>query len=437
LKRVFPKLVCAAAILLGLGCNETLPPAYKLNSVELLKQESLFLSNGEHFDESYKKEIGSILTAVFGTPNEPIVPVLLKEDDPVLEVMNPEHIKRSAGPVSLDYSTGGSGLYRQHCSHCPGITGDGNGPTAPFLNPYPRDFRMAKFKYKSTPLRAVPTDRDLTEVLINGVPGSSMPSFRTLDREQIAALIDYVKFLTLRGQYERFVMAELSNLDEGEPLIDLELAKKFHELSAIEEPTEEQEEELEEVEENYLDSMWGIVGERLMEDVIARWVDADDKETEIPDAPAAFDSSDEGYRDFVASGRELFYKRGNCAQCHGDTGVGNGQIENFDDWTNDWVKTPGVNPFNPKTYKQFTQAGALPPRPIKPRNLTEAVYRGGGEPEEIYLRIANGIEGTPMPAAPVLTPDEIWALVAYVKFLPFGDPSSLPPKRINEKAIAR
>ncbi len=434
------KLTCAffaIATLLTLGCGETLPPAYKLNSVEFLRQEKLFLSGDEHFDDSYKGEIGSILTALFGTPDDPIVPVLLKEDDPVLEVMLKENVKMAAGPAGLSYHQKGGGLYRQHCSHCHGITGDGHGPTAASLNPYPRDFRLAKFKYKSTPLRSVPTDHDLTEVLINGVPGSSMPSFRTLAEDEIAALVDYVKFLTIRGQYERYLMAELSNLEDGQPLIDLELAKQYHRLAAIEQPSEDQQEQLEEVEEEFLDTMWGIVGERLMEDVIERWVDADDNQTEVPDAPPAFDSGHDDHRDFLAAGRELFYKRGNCAQCHGDTGVGNGQIESFDDWTNDWIKTPGVNPFNPSTYTQFTEAGALPPRPIKPRNLTEGRYRGGGQPEEIYLRIANGIEGTPMPAAPVLTPEEIWALVAYVKFLPYADLNDLPQRQVNQKAIAR
>ena len=264
-----------------------------------------------------------------------------------------------------------------------------------------------------------------------------MPSFRTLPDDEIAALVDYVKFLTIRGQYERYLMAELSNLDKGEPLIDLELAEKYFQISAIEDPDEEQEEEQEEVEEEYLDTMWGVVGERLMEDVISRWVDAEDNVTEIPEAPDAFSPGNEGHKDFVATGRQLFYQRGNCAQCHGDTAVGNGQLENFDDWTNDWIKTPGVDPFDPATFQNFVAAGALPPRPIKPRNLTESVYRGGGEPEEIYLRIANGIEGTPMPAAPALSSDEIWALVAYVKILPYTDPAKLPPVRINDKAIAR
>ena len=435
--RAFAKLVIVLTALLTLGCSETLPPAYKLNSVEFLRQEKLFLSNGEHFDDSYKQEIGSILTAIFGTPDAPLVPVLLKKDDPVLEVMQPENIAMAAGPVNLKYHGKGGGLYRQHCSHCHGITGDGHGPTAASLNPYPRDFRLGKFKYKSTPLRSVPRDRDLTKVLVNGVPGTSMPSFRTLPDDEIAALVDYVKFLTIRGQYERYLMAELGNLDPGEPLIDLELAEKYHQLAAIEQPSQHQQEELEKVQEQHLDSMWDVVGARLMEDVIQRWVDADAKETAITEAPDAFDSGHDGHRDFVALGRELFYKRGNCAQCHGDTGVGNGQIESFDDWTNDWIKTPGVNPFNPKTYKLFTEAGALKPRPIKPRNLTRGRYRGGGHPHEIYLRISNGIEGTPMPAAPALTSDEVWALVAYVKFLPYGDLNEVPDRRINEKAIAR
>ena len=43
------------------------------------------------------------------------------------------------------------------------------------------------------------------------------------------------------------------------------------------------------------------------------------------------------------------------------------------------------------------------------------MFRGGGEPEVLFRRIANGIEGTPMPAATALSDDEIWALVAYVK----------------------
>lgn len=424
-KLVFAFLWAAGAFQLS-GCGQSSPVEYRLNSVELLKQERLFLSQGEHFDDRYKTEIGSILTAIFGTPGQPVVPMLLGDDDPISEVLSVDKILRSAGPVRLGQQSSGGGLFRRHCSHCHGITGDGNGPTAAFLNPYPRDFRLGKFKYKSTPLRAVPTDNDLREVLIEGVPGSPMPSFRTLADDEIEALVDYVKFLSMRGQYERYLMAELSNLDPGEPLLDIERGKQFEQRSAIQKPGQPQSQPVGELEEDYLDSMFERVGELLLEDVVSRWVDAEDNVSKVPDAPAAFSRQDDGHRDFLRVGRELFHRKGNCAQCHGNTGAGNGQVQSFDDWTNDWIKTPGVNPFNPQTYRDFTDAGALTPRPIRPRNLTQAVYRGGGRPEEIYLRIANGIEGTPMPAAPALTPEEIWALVAFVKFLPYNDLNELP-----------
>jgi mono/diheme cytochrome c family protein len=49
------------------------------------------------------------------------------------------------------------------------------------------------------------------------------------------------------------------------------------------------------------------------------------------------------------------------------------------------------------------------------------IYRGGDRPEDIYRRIVQGIEGTPMPAVALkpdnpqgLTEDEVWQLVAYV-----------------------
>ena len=61
------------------------------------------------------------------------------------------------------------------------------------------------------------------------------------------------------------------------------------------------------------------------------------------------------------------------------------------------------------------------------------VFRGGKHPDDVYLRIANGIEGTPMPSSAALTSDEIWALVAYVQALPY-EPALAEElhKKINE-----
>ena len=65
------------------------------------------------------------------------------------------------------------------------MSSHGRGPTAAFLNPYPRDFRMGTFKFKSTPIGMKPTDDDLRRILLNGVAGTAMPSFKLLNEGEI------------------------------------------------------------------------------------------------------------------------------------------------------------------------------------------------------------------------------------------------------------
>jgi mono/diheme cytochrome c family protein len=389
-----------------IGCANTSPPEFRVNAVELLKQERLSLPDDEHFDTSYPQQIGTILYALFGTPNQPLFPLFGGAEDPVHEILSLANLQLAAGPVNSDKSGTPSGLYREHCAHCHGISGDGAGPTAAILNPYPRDFRLGKFKFKSTPLRQPPTDHDLLTLLKNGIPGTAMPSFRTLPEEELIALIDYVKYLTIRGQFERYLMAELASLD-GDPIIDLSLIKSI-------EPTEDDRAAFE-------DQAHAIVGDGLLDGIVNRWVDPEKRITNVPPAPAAVDPTHALHGDLVDQGRQLFFSKGSCMQCHGETGLGDGQLGNFDDWTKEWIKTSGVNAFDPTTYQSFLAAGALPPRPIRPRNLRAPVYRGGNRPQDLFLRIANGIEGTPMPSAVSLKPEEIWALVAFVKSLPFED----------------
>src|SRR5262249_34528471 len=102
--------------------------------------------------------------------------------------------------------------------HCHGTTGDGLGPTAFILNPYPRDYRQGKFKFKSTERASKPTEYDLEMLLRNGVPGTAMPSFDLLPEPQIKALVEYVKYLSLRGQTEIGIIAAMADLSEGASL---------------------------------------------------------------------------------------------------------------------------------------------------------------------------------------------------------------------------
>ena len=116
-----------------------------------MSAERINLGDGETISDENMNMVGNILTALFGTPNQPKFPLIFGENDPAAEILSLENLRIAAGPVSSDRDDNHTGLYREHCAHCHGISGDGAGPTARTLNPYPRDFRLGKFKFKSTP----------------------------------------------------------------------------------------------------------------------------------------------------------------------------------------------------------------------------------------------------------------------------------------------
>ena len=180
-----------------------------------------------------------------------------------------------------------------------------------------------------------------------------------------------------------------------------------------------------------------ILSDLFLEGPLARWSDPESSITEVPEVPLAVAASHSGHSDLVAAGRDIFFGKGNCAQCHGSTAMGDGETANYDDWTKDWSNTAGVDRTRKSTYRDFIAAGALTCRPILPRNLRLPVYRGGGRPQDLFLRIRNGIEGTPMPSNAILTDEEVWALVAYVKWLPFEKAGQQKPKLINNEAVIR
>jgi cytochrome c oxidase cbb3-type subunit 2 len=81
-----------------------------------------------------------------------------------------------------------------------------------------------------------------------------------------------------------------------------------------------------------------------------------------------------------------------CASCHGDGGKGDGSSAPTlrDDW--------GF--------------------PITPRDFTSGPLKVGDQPEDLYRAFMTGLNGSPMPSfAESITPDEAWALVAYVRSL--------------------
>jgi len=391
--------VVAAALASATGCGKT-PAFFVLNEVELTHRE---------FTPDQQQTVANVLYAMFGTPDNPYI---LKATS-----LNPSKVIAASGPVWSDKQGRARGIYRQQCGHCHGTSGDGDGPTAALLNPYPRDYRRGLFKFKSTERAAQPTDADLERVIRYGVPGTAMPAFDLLPKDEVAALVEYVKYLSIRGQTEYALAAAISDLGEDEKL-------------ALDYPT---------------------LIESILQPIAEKWEQANKQVIQPPAKPEV------KLAESVDKGRELYYgTKANCVKCHGPSELGDGQTTDYDDWTkplveyakevHEGLRTIPSDPDLSSAQKSERLAEleqlataiedtTLPPRNILPRNLRSGIYRGGGRPLDLFRRISAGINGVPMPGVGpatgttggVLSPDEIWHLVDYIQSLPY-EPINQPPK---------
>jgi mono/diheme cytochrome c family protein len=93
--------------------------------------------------------------------------------------------------------------YRRYCVVCHGQLGDGNGESAQWLDPKPRDFTLAIFKCRSTPTGTLPTDEDLYDTVARGLDRSNMPPWNTFTKQQRADLVAWIKHFSPRWQDEK------------------------------------------------------------------------------------------------------------------------------------------------------------------------------------------------------------------------------------------
>jgi len=393
----FGSLVRIAALVffvcLLLGCDariETFQPN-EVFSLSLAKARSTST-------ELAGQDASRVAEELYGTPDEPLWP-----DSPAAEsvLADKQNLVRSSGPVSSEKDGTHLGLFREHCVTCHALEGSGAGPASVFQNPYPRDFRHGVFKWKSTERGHKPTRRDLRELLVEGIPGTAMPSFALLNSEDLDALVDYVVFLSARGEVERrMTAAAIDELDYGEvsPGPELELSSRR-------------------------ESEGGEVVQDVLDRVHTDWVKAAEHQVVVP--PFA-EFSGEALTASIARGKALFHGQiANCAGCHGPAGNGSMPTLDYDDWTKEYTTRIGLTPDDREAIKPFRDVGALRPRAIAPRTLQDGVFHGGGDPASLFRRITQGIAGTPMPAVEVvsepngkgLTVDEIWDLVRYVQQL--------------------
>lgn len=286
----------------------------------------------------------------------------------------------------------GRSLYQRHCSHCHGTSGDGNGPTAQYLYPRPRDYRHGVFKFTTTNDQSKASREDLARILKQGIAGTYMPSFLLLPDSEIHSLVEYVRFLAMRGEFERRLVNELASdysqtavtgrIKGGEKRADI--LKDLSEFLASDFP----------------DSVT-TTGDELAE----AWTAADTEDAKVIPSVARVPDSPESRR----RGRELYLSKAlNCADCHGIYGQGNGPqttIFEKNPVTNELYPEPGLH----DVWDNVNQ----------PRNLTYGIYRGGRRPVDLFGRIHAGIKGSRMPSFKNQPHEDIWHIVNYVLSIPF------------------
>jgi mono/diheme cytochrome c family protein len=409
-------LLVAPLAAAGCGAPDAKFLRYEVFAVKVAQERQI------KFTSNQRENIDEVLQALYGTPDEPRVPAL--EDVPITDVLDPAKLQLAAGPVGSDEVGNVRGLYREHCAHCHGITGDGAGPTAGFLNPYPRDYRKGWFKFKSTPVGIRPTHDDLKKIVLEGIPGTAMPSFKLLPDLEVEALVHYVKYLSIRGETERAFLLASADIEEKQVLLPV-----LAEGATAEQKTYSQDQKTAVTE--------------TVRDIVGNWT----RPAELMAEPAAeVAARPELSADELAAsqkrGQALFYGFAQCIKCHGESALGDGQTTDYDEWTKEFIGDGK----NREVVATFEAAGMLPPRNIVPRNLRLGVYRGGRRPLDLYWRIRNGIEGVPMPAATMkvgddpaakgMTPADVWDIVNYVQSLPYESINN-PLKAAREVELLR
>jgi mono/diheme cytochrome c family protein len=284
-------------------------------------------------------------------------------------------------------------LYAEHCLHCHGVTGDGNGPTAKYLSPKPRDYRRGLFKFTSTHYDYRPRRDDLARILSDGIPGTYMPSFKLLTPEESAAIVEYVIFLTMRGQLEDG-LAKYLNADFSEEAA-ADALKDGKGPSEMEESLKKEVESAE---------FGPDTVDPIVEGIVSNW-----KASQTDEPTTRVFVKSEGIApsaESIARGRQIYLsENAGCSKCHGQAGRGDG---------------PSTTSLNSEGTLGLVDAWG---NSIQPRNLRGGIYRGGRRPYDIYCRISVGIKGTPMPGIPEakMSEEDRWHLVNYVLSMPFDE----------------
>lgn len=358
--------------------TQPIPPGKLDESIRKLPETGGKLLDPERLTDQQRSDLKAALDAAFGKPAQPLVRLVGKIDEENEEFagleLSPQDVAKFLPVLRLtetELSQGGK-LYRRHCMHCHGVAGDGRGPSGAWLSPTPRDFRQGQFKFVSSLMdtRRKPRRDDLKKTLVHGLEGTSMPSFALLKETE-----------ELEPLISYVIHLSLRGEVEYEAMRVLltggELSGKTIESQV---------------------ATWQAI-------TLARWADASAAPWMKPSALIA-DPETEAFKASVVKGYGLFTGKDlGCIGCHQD--FGRLSRYRYDTW------------------------GTL----VKPNNLTLGQYRGGRRPIDLYHRLRFGIAPSAMSSVPkTLADDDVWALVNFVRMLPYPDQL---PGEVREKVYGK
>lgn len=274
---------------------------------------------------------------------------------------NPERYEEHLTDPLYRHLEQGRTVFLQNCSGCHGQAADGAGEAAPMLVPKPRNFRHG-LAADSPPVFKFRSTQSGMPPLVTDLERTirnGLPG-SAMPAHRLMSPEDLravADYILWVAQTSEFRMSALAAYEDEEPdLDDAEELQDFHDEIVAEEAAR--------------------IRERYSRPALV-----------IPGPEPPFDEAS------IARGREIYTEQG-CIECHGPNGRGDGSSSPFlvDDWG----------------------------YPIDPRDFTTGRFRAGNDGHSVYMRIAGGVTGTPMPSFAHLDNESLWHLVHYVLSLGQG-----------------
>lgn len=288
--------------------------------------------------------------------------------------------ERTPYPMS-EAALAGMKVFEEHCLGCHGPQGAGNGPSANWMMPKPRNFQSGIFKFITSKSGTLPDREDLLKTITYGLPGSSMPDFRFVPPSDRDNLVEYVLFIARNARRNNL----LSRL----------VAQRVEEIWS--DYGEEKPEAISDDDKFSQATLDEIIADNLELLVVK------DSNRRFPES-----SEPEIDMDGLVIGAQKF--AGYCASCHGPEGRGglmlkNGSIRPFDGRP--------ISELAKGVEAQLDDFGEM----SIARNLGQHQYRHGKDALSLWYRIKRGLDGAVMPAADGWTADEAWHTAHYIQLM--------------------